>query len=141
MLREMFDQLAVNVMGALLTGIVALASVPASAAQGPAATQAASSNELKIAFDPPTPGVEFNGWSTGAGEVWRDAGDGSELRFSLPAGDYGMQIVLFDSRQPQHADDRLAVSFNGQAWAHSSVERPGVDHLAIGRPASRICGR
>ena len=115
MLREIFGLLAMSVAGALLTGLVALAALPAHAAQRPAAARAASSNELKIAFDRPTPGVEFNGWSTGAGEVWRDAGDGSELRFSLPAGDYGMQITLFDSQQAQHRDDRLAVSFNGQA--------------------------
>lgn len=79
--------------------------------QAPPAQQAV---DLRIGIEPRTAAVEYAGWDGAAGPGWRDPGDGSEVRFSLAAGEYFLLVGLYDSTRAEHRDDRLTVSLNGR---------------------------
>ena len=73
-----------------------------------------SSIDIVITLDPPTPGVAYAGWTTAVGEGWRDPGSGSTIRFALAPGKYYLTVSLYDSKRPQHKDDKLSVCLNGR---------------------------
>ena len=70
--------------------------------------------DVRIRFDVRSAEVDYVGWTGLSGPDWREPGDGSELRLSLPADEYHLLVTVYDTREAsKHC--KLAVAFNGRA--------------------------
>jgi len=90
-----------------------LAIVMCAATSGDGA-QAEKKADVRIRFDVRSAEVDYVGWTGLSGPDWREPGDGSELRLSLPADEYHLLVTVYDTREAsKHC--KLAVAFNGRA--------------------------
>jgi hypothetical protein len=79
------------------------------------ATDAPDNDLLRLPID----SQYYCGWTTGE-PGWRDAGEGSELRFELKPskpGKYRLLVTLDDSQKAENTNDTLTVSMNAREIA------------------------